>query len=139
MPAAAAPITFIVVIQYIIWGILIVIAIMFLWDCAKKIWIAIAKPPCGLYKHWLMADECSGACTTPSVCVATRTKPYFWGAFGVQDAACACGAAGSGIAGGTGAPTTAGPSAAVQKAKDGLKPAEKHTEDTDKAIDDSSK
>jgi len=138
MPAAA-PITVVVVIKIVIWGIAIVIALCFLWDVGKKIWILITNPPCKLQKHILMGDECKGSCPVAgAICVASATRPYFWGAFGVQDAACACGAAGSGVAGGTGAPVIGG-SSTIKKAKESLKPADKHTDDTNEAIDEAGK
>jgi len=134
MPAAA-PLTVFAVIKIVLWIVAIIIAIAFLWDIAMKLWIWLAKPPCKLHKHLLMADECAGACPLGSVCVATATKPYFWGAFGVQDAACTCGLPGSGAAGGTGAPPTGTGSSQIKKVKKDLQPADKHTEDTNKAID----
>ncbi len=66
---------------------------------------------CRLRKSLVFRDKCGGTCVTPGqVCVAGATRPYGpWGIFGTQDAACSCGAPGTGVAGGTGAPAIAGP------------------------------
>ena len=54
-------------------------------------------------------DKCGGTCPPSQTCVCTGTKPYGpFGWLGVQDATCACGAPGTGVPGGTGAPPPSG-------------------------------
>lgn len=136
MPAVA-PLTVGAIIKIVVMIIGVVIAICFLVDIGHKIYIYFANPTCKLHKFILMANKCNGTCPpgTP-VCVATATRPYFRGWFGVQDSACACGLAGSGVAGGTGAPTSGGGSSVIKNVKKGLQPTDQHTKDTNDAIDD---
>jgi len=130
---ATAPVVVVIIVVGVI--IAIIYLVMLGHDVIKKIYVWYKGASCGLETYWLMKDQCTGPCPPGTgVCVATLTKPYGWPiTLGVQDAGCACKPAGSGVAGGTGGPT--GASKAIQKAKEALKPAERHTEDTDKAID----
>jgi len=91
------------VIQILIIGPVVII-IVIIGDVIYG-WIQrLLAPGCGLIRHLVLPDKCTGSCPPGSTCVATRVRPYFRGFFGVQDAACSCSLPGSGAPGGTGGP-----------------------------------
>ena len=70
------------------------------WLLYKYVWTA-----CQLRRGIVTRDKCGGTCPPGQVCVSTGTRPYGpFGWFGLQDTACACGAPGTGVPGGTGGP-----------------------------------
>lgn len=53
-----------------------------------------AQVTCSLVRNTVLPDTCAGLCLPGQTCVATATRPYGFGLFGTQAAACGCTGAG---------------------------------------------